>query len=123
MTPRSGVRVRQPKELALHCLEGLLLSRRQHTAEFVGDRESGTWVRRTVAADRARLPSHGLVLPIGHKGLLNRRKTRLECFFGSAGHGLSTPGAWSDIVVAWQMHLRHAGVGREVGYTLNLDKV
>jgi hypothetical protein len=99
------MRLRHATELPWHFLHGILCHIRQHQAELVGSRGSGTRVRRTVAADRARLPLHGMVVHVGHKGVLNRRQQRLECVCSEAGHGPYAPGTGGDLFGAWHRHL------------------
>jgi hypothetical protein len=82
MNPLVGVRLGPPTELSLHLLDGILFYIRQNTEEFVGHRGYGTIVLRTVAADRTRLPSNGMLWQVGHKGPLKMRQKRLEFWFG-----------------------------------------
>jgi hypothetical protein len=103
-----GVRWGHAKELSLHFLDGMLCHIRQNKEELVGHRGSGTRRIRTVAADRARLPSNGMGVQVGHKGLLNMRQKCLEFLFGSSGQRPSTPGTCGDLLVAWHQHLRHS---------------
>ena len=49
--------------------------------EFVSHHGLRTMVIHTVAAKRERLPISGMVVQVGHKGLLKRRKKRLEFLF------------------------------------------
>jgi hypothetical protein len=113
MTPLLRMRVGQAKELPWYFWNGLLLHLRQHTEEFVGYCGAGTRVIRLVAADRARLPSKGMVVPGGQKGVLQRRQQRLACLRSEAGHRAYTPGTWGDLLVTWHRHRRHAVIGHE----------
>lgn len=77
--PRVRMRVGHAKELPLPFLHGVWFHLRQKKEECVGYGGSGTRVICTVAADWARLPLKGMVLPVGLKGPLKRRQQRLEC--------------------------------------------
>jgi hypothetical protein len=113
MTPRIRMRVGQAKELPWYFLNGMLFHIRQNTEEFVGYCGSETRVIRLVAADRASLPIKAMVVPGGHKGVLNRRPQRLEFLLSEAGHRAYTPGTWGDLLITWHRHLRHSVIGRE----------
>jgi hypothetical protein len=113
MKPRIGVRLRHPKELTLHLLDGMLLHGGQHDEPFIRHRRYGTGVIRTLAAARAGLPSHGAVPPIGHQHVLERGQQRRACLLGSSRHRPSTPSPLGDLLVAWHRHLRHSVIGRE----------
>jgi hypothetical protein len=85
MNPLVRVRWGHPQELSWYGLDGMLLYIGQKKEAFVGYGRQGTRVIRTLAADRARLPSNSPVVHVGHKGLLNMRQKRLECLLGSSG--------------------------------------
>lgn len=123
MNPRIRMRLGPPKELPWHVLTGMRFQIPQKTQEVVGAGGSGTGVIRPGAADRARLPINGMGWPGGHKGRLKRRQPRVACLVGEAGHRPYTSGTCGDSFVAWHRHRRHPVIGRELEYTLNLDKV
>ena len=86
MNPRVGIRLRHPKELALHFLAGMLFQIGQDEEPLVGHRQQRTGVIRRVAAACAGLPINGAVLHIRHQRLLEMGQQRREFGFREAGH-------------------------------------
>jgi hypothetical protein len=74
MNPLLRMRLGHPKEVALHVLDRMLFPRGQHKAQLVSHHGSGRGVIRTIAAARARLAIHGMLLPRGQKRRCDRRQ-------------------------------------------------
>ena len=70
MNPLVRIRLRHPKELSLHLLNGMLFEVGQNKEPFVRECGQRTGVIGTLAATRAGLPINGAVMPVGHKSLL-----------------------------------------------------
>ena len=87
MKPFVRIRLRHPKEVALHFLDGILFQVGQNKEQLVSHRGEGRGVRRTVAAAGAGLSINGVVCHIGQKGVFEMREEGCEFWYGQAGHG------------------------------------
>ena len=87
MHPRVRIRLRHPKKLALHFLDGMLFHGGQHEEQLVSHRGSRRGVIRTVAAAGARLSIKGVVCQVGQKRVVDMRQECRDFWLGEAGHG------------------------------------
>ena len=82
MKPFVRIRLRHPKEVALHFLDGILFQVGQNKEQLVSHRGEGRGVRRTVAAVGARLSINGVVFHVGQKGVFAMRQQCREFLRG-----------------------------------------
>ena len=81
MNPLVGIGLRHPKELALHCLDGVLFQVGEDEEQLVSHRWERTGLIGTVAAAGAGLPINGAVLHRRHQRLREMRQQRREFHF------------------------------------------
>jgi hypothetical protein len=87
MNPLVRLRLRPPKKLALHFLDGILFHVGQNEEQLVSHRGYRRGVIRTVAAAGARLSINGVVFHVGQKRVFEMRQECREFWLGEAGHG------------------------------------
>jgi hypothetical protein len=85
MNPLVRIRLRHPKELALHLLDRILFQVSQDEEQLVGRRSERTAFIRRVAAAHAGLPINRAGMHVGHKRLLEMGQQSLKFGFRESG--------------------------------------
>jgi hypothetical protein len=82
MKPLIGIRLGQPKELALHLLDGILFEVGQNKKQLISHRRSRRGVIRTIAPARAGVSINGMLLHIGQKRVFEMPQEGREFWLG-----------------------------------------
>jgi hypothetical protein len=86
LNPLMGMRLPHPKELAVHCLNGVLFHRGPDEEPLIRHRGSGRGLIRTVAAARARVSITGVVFHVSQPGVFEKWQEGGEFWCSSSSH-------------------------------------